>query len=180
MNPARQLQLLDAAPSAYADISECGTWRYTLGRPCGRASTASQIAVWVMLNPSTADAAANDPTIRKCVGFAERWGCASIHVVNLFALRATDPKRLGTHADPVGPWNDNELSVACWCARWGGGPLIAAWGAHRHPLLEQRVRLVRELAARHCVQLQCLGRSRDGSPRHPLMLPYATSLESWP
>jgi hypothetical protein len=93
-----------------------------------------------MLNPSTADAETNDPTnIRRCIRFAIDIGCGSLEVVNLFALRATDPRELARHPDAVGPQNERYLHDAAFRADW----LICAWGAHafamgqsgRHPSL---------------------------------------------
>src|SRR5437588_2477108 len=85
-----------------AVFSPDGRYRYLLTRRLGRSR---RVATFIMLNPSTADAINNDPTIRKCVGFARRWGCGLLQVVNLFALRATEPRVLRAAADPVGPEN---------------------------------------------------------------------------
>src|SRR3989449_11540410 len=104
-----------------ACFSRCGTYRYALWR---RWAAGPQV-LFVMLNPSTADAQRDDPTIRRCIGFARRWGCGGIEVVNLFALRATDPRRLRYTRDPVGPENVAHLARAAGRASLVG----AAWGA---------------------------------------------------
>ena len=119
--------------------------------------------VFVMLNPSTADALRNDPTLRRCAGFARREQCGGLVVVNLFALRATDPAALTKHPDPVGPDNDQILCAAAGC----GAPVIAAWGVHGE--LHGRERAVTRLLAP--AALHCLGRTAHGHPRHPLYLP---------
>ena len=136
--------------------------------------------LWVMLNPSTADAAADDPTIRKCVGFAKRWGCGSIDVVNLFAFRATDPRNLSKVDDPVGPRNAHTLRAALVADH---GVKIVAWGGSvkarqiRH-FLEGRVRRFREDVGH--LGFKCLGTTKFGQPRHPLMLAYVTPRIDWP
>ena len=148
-------------PASSATISDCGTYRYDLRRtwdevlrPC----------LFVMLNPSTADATADDPTIRRCVGFAKGWGCGGIVVVNLFALRATDPAQLKKVADPVGPLNDQFIR------KWGErcNPLVAAWGVHG--VYKARNVAVRRMFAAGRMALFHLGLTKDGHPKHPLYL----------
>lgn len=146
-----------AAPSAY---------RYALARPLGDGATVT----FVMLNPSTADATTDDPTIRRCIRFATTWGFGRLEVVNLYALRATDPAELWCAADPVGPDNDTHLARAMATADL----VVAAWGARRPPGHAERVDLVLGRASVHC-----LGRNRDGSPRHPLYVPAGTPPTPW-
>lgn len=169
------------AVTSTAWLSSCGTYRYALWRSW---YAFAPFATFIMLNPSTADAAVDDPTIRKCIGFARRWGCGGIRVVNLFAYRSTDPKALNGRrcADIDGPQNDEAIRFAFGCASGSDapGPCVAAWGAFKHPAIEGRARDIAELAADAEVELRCLGRSADGSPRHPLMLAYTTALEAWP
>src|SRR5262249_14212908 len=93
-----------------AVISDCGRYRYSLTRRWGDA--AEPRALFVMLNPSTADAEQDDPTIRRCIGFAKAWGMGSLEVVNLYALRATDPAALLSAPDPIGPKNDTMITSA--------------------------------------------------------------------
>jgi hypothetical protein len=129
---------------------------------------------FVMLNPSTADASHNDPTIRRCLAFARAWGGGSLEVVNLFAYQATQPKMLLTVANPVGQENDAYILQAA--AR--SSALIAAWGCYGH--YRGRDRAVVELLTMHGYTLSCLGCTQDGFPRHPLYLRKETSQYAFP
>lgn len=129
--------------------------------------------LWIMLNPSSADALDDDATIRKCMGFARRWGYGSITVVNLYALRSTDPKALEAHADPVGP--DNDEWICRLAARATG--IMAGWGASGPRGLKERA--VRVNAMLPNVEVCCIGRTRDGYPRHPSRPGYATPVEMY-
>lgn len=138
-----------------ATLSIDGTYRYSLTRkwnPLGPS------VCWVMLNPSTADADIDDPTIRRCIRFSQDWGYASMEVVNLFALRATNPKELLTHPQPIGEMNRYCVGRAMDRAT----RVVAAWGANkavsRNPL-------------RHDVEALnpfVLGVTKNLSPKHPL------------
>jgi hypothetical protein len=162
-----------------AVISGCGLYRYELRRTWDEQLPA---LVYVMLNPSTADAEADDPTIRKCVGFAKRMGYGGIVVVNLYAFRATDPRDLIDSREAgvaiIGPENDRRILDAMYAA----SAVVFAWGATqtgRPSDIAERVATVRGLAAvAHCKPL-CLARSKHGDPRHPLMLGYAATPEPW-
>lgn len=147
---------VSADPFAGAWISECGRYRYALWRFWDMGAEALPI---LMLNPSTADASKDDPTIRRCVGFAKREGYGGIVVVNLFGWRATDPKALPTEADAIGP--DNEAIVAAITQR---RPVLCAWGA----FADARARFVRNALESRGSTLLCLGKTKDGAPRHPL------------
>lgn len=155
---------------SFAHISDDGLYRYRLerlwddGRP---------IALFVMLNPSTADAMIDDPTIRRCIGFAKTYGMGGIEVVNLYALRATNPKHLWTASDPVGPLNDEIVEHALQMRARHGGLTVAAWGANAKP---DRVEWFRSVS----LGAHCLGSNKDGSPKHPLYLAAATALDPWP
>lgn len=140
-----------------AVISPCGQYRYMLGRRWG----AGPACVFVMLNPSTADAEQDDPTIRRCIGFAKREGCGGLVVVNLYAFRATDPKGLLTATDPVGSENDAYIAGALSMPE---RIVVAAWGAG------DRMRRAKTVLARHPGRFVCLGLSKDGHPRHPLYI----------
>jgi hypothetical protein len=175
---------LELVSESDAVLSECGTYRYRLWRHWG--DGACGLVTFVMLNPSTADGHIDDPTIRKCVGFARRWGRHGIRVVNLFALRSTDPRGLVTHADPVGPDNDTHLTAVIRQLRAHDEPehlIVCAWGscgtAAVKRLVAGRVKALAMDGALGDAPLMCLGRARDGSPRHPLMLAYNTRLEPW-
>lgn len=153
-----------------ADISPCGAYRYRLTRTWGDPDSANVLCV-VMLNPSTADALLDDPTIRRCISFAQREGCDGLEVLNAYALRATDPRALRGHPDPVGGLNDVHLQRA---ARHYPNVTVA-WGANIDPVREARVR--RLLACAPFVS--CWGTTKDGHPRHPLYLRSDAQLVAW-
>jgi hypothetical protein len=160
--------------SGSAIISDCGLYRYRLERH-GLAGAGA--VAWIMVNPSTADANADDATIRKVVGFTERLGGGWAIVGNKFAYRATDIKALRGVKDPRGPENDTHLEAIMHSA-----PIvIAAWGPLNKlpPHLRRRWRTIADLADRAGVKLMCFGTARDGQPRHPLMLAYDTPLTEW-
>lgn len=156
-----------------AVISGCGRYRYRLDRGGDGAAL-----MFVMVNPSTADAEQDDPTIRKCLGFAERNGFARVLVGNLFAFRATDVNKLRTALDPIGPENDIHLHTMLREANL----VIAAWGSlNKLPeILRRRWRDVVHLADRVPHQLKMIGACNDGHPRHPLMVGYDAKIEPWP
>lgn len=133
---------------------------------------------YVMLNPSTADGKQDDPTIRKCVGFAQKLGYARMYVVNLFSKRATDPIEL-RHG--VGRWMTNLMAIRTQLANADG--VVFAWGASvMQAPPDPRGRALRGLAGiveGQRIEPMCLGVSQSGHPRHPLMLPYATELAPW-
>jgi hypothetical protein len=119
--------------------------------------------VFCMLNPSTADHNADDPTIRRCIGFAMRENASSLVVINLYALRATDPNELTKHPEPVGPYNDSVIvDVARKYRR-----VVCAWGLHGKP---HRAAHVMRLFERYRVETLCLGTNAGGSPKHPLYI----------
>jgi hypothetical protein len=150
----------------FATVSACGRYRYTLRRKLG--GRPGRAVCFVMLNPSSADAEKDDPTIRKCLGFARRWGCAELVVVNLFAFRATRPRDLRAAADPVGRANRRHVRSAVGRAK--GGLVVCAWGTHG-AWRGQDVAVrgwIREAGAAPV----CLGQTKSGQPRHPLYVPY--------
>lgn len=142
-----------------AFFSDCRQYRYSLKIVWG----SQKLCAFIGVNPSTADQYRDDPTLRRCRGFAESWGCGGLIMLNLFALRSTDPRVMKWHDSPIGERNttrflSDQLSL---CA----GPHIAAWGNHgRH------MRRDREVSG--CIaNLLCLGTNEDGTPRHPLYIP---------
>lgn len=163
-------------PSSYARLSDCGTYRYTLGRRWTQDLSAGA-AVFVMLNPSTADAEVDDPTIRRCIGFAKALGCGGLHVVNLYAFRATKPADLWKAADPIGPDNDEVLRETFKAAGREARPVIAAWGANAAPLRAQFVTTIARAAG---ASLTALGVTKGGQPRHPLYVPATARPTSYP
>lgn len=148
-----------------ADLSACGRYRFRLWRSWEPALGA---VTFVMLNPSTADAHRDDPTIRKCIGYARAWGRGGIEVVNLFAWRATDPREvvraLRRRDDVVGPGNDEAILAAAQRARI----VVAAWGALDEA--SDRAEDVLRLLGGAGIAVHHLGLSKDGAPRHPLYL----------
>jgi hypothetical protein len=159
-------------PGSSAVLSDDGRYRYELRRRWGdRPGTIA----WIMLNPSTADASQNDPTIRRCIGFTAAWGYDSLCVVNLFALRATDPRELTKASDPIGPDNDD------WLYRRSGTigvpAVIAAWGARSLARDRARSLIERGVLPRH--GLSCVGATKDGHPAHPLFVPAGRQPAPW-
>jgi len=157
----------DAASEAV--YSACETYRYALTREWAAGSR----LLWVMLNPSTASESTNDPTVERCERRARALGFGGFRVVNLFALRATDPRALRAAADPVGPDNDTALSDG---VIWADA-VLCGWGGHG--ALHGRDRTV-------CTQLQQagkplwhLGLTQAGQPKHPLYLGYAVQPTVW-
>lgn len=153
-------------------LSEDGLYRYLLTRSWS--APGAPRAVFVMLNPSTADATQDDATIRRCVQFAKTWGMGGLTVVNLYALRATQPARLWQHADPVGPDNDRILTSTAVLAAEADFPIVGAWGANAKP-----ARVAAVLGLPGMGRLQCLGTTKAGQPRHPLYLSGGTPLQPW-
>jgi hypothetical protein len=156
---------LDGAEMS-AIISKCGQYRYSLRRRTKIEN--SKVMCFVMLNPSTADAEKDDATIRRCIGFAEREGCGVLQVVNLFAYRSTDPEKLGYVLDPVGPENSAHIEDAVANA----DIVVVAWGSNEH---------AKEIAQEFSRygSLHCLGKTKNGSPRHPLYVKGDQPLEVW-
>ena len=147
-----------------AVISDCGLYRYRLERRWQRPHC--DMLVWIMLNPSRADADIDDPTIRRCARFSQGWGYGGLIAVNLFALRSTDPSALLTATDPVGSENDEHIINACtefMPSEYGRRDIIAAWGAH--PFATARALHVLAMAT---TEAHCLGTTKEGHPRHPL------------
>jgi hypothetical protein len=147
-------------------------YRYALERSW---DLADKRAIFVGLNPSTADERVDDPTIRRCVGYAKRWGCGSMVIVNLFALRSTDPKGLTLAIDPVGP--DNAAHVARHIQRYARAFVVAAWGCIPPRVVPLAQLTIDEIKRRRGVRV--LGLNGDGSPKHPLYLPYDLGLSTW-
>jgi hypothetical protein len=149
------------------EFSPCRLYRYTLWREwddCGPLFTPKSIArsceylMVIGLNPSTADETKDDPTIRRCIGFAKKWGFGALCMTNLFAWRDTDPEKMKASVEPVGIENDQWLET---CAK-NAGMILAAWGNHGAYI--GRDKCVRGFLP----PLLCLGTNKDGSPKHPL------------
>jgi hypothetical protein len=166
--------------SGSAVFSPCGQYRYLLTRQLREQACDGQakIVTFIMLNPSTADATRNDPTIRKCIGFAHRWHCDTLQVLNIFAVRATLPREMKRAADPIGPdnleWFARALSTGTSTHYLVTHHLvICAWGVHGAHRGQDRA-ILRWLDAQGIAPF-ALGTTRHGHPRHPLYAPYSTS-----
>ena len=146
-------------------------YRYLLTRRWA----AGKSATFIMLNPSTADETVDDPTIRKCIGFASRWGCTAIYIANLFAYRTKDPRRLKKVSNPVGPENHKYLQSLLSIAKRDQLPIVVvAWGA-QGGLMGQDEAFIQMATA---VPLKALRLTKKGMPEHPLYVPYAAELVS--
>jgi hypothetical protein len=164
----REFQKGDAASAAV--YSDCERYRYALTRVWDGAAPR---LLFIMLNPSKATERANDPTVERCERRARVLGYGAMRVMNIFAWRETDPKKLRQAADPVGADNDSLLLAALIWADC----VIAGWGVHgahlgRGPQVET---LLRGAGA----DLFCLGLSKAGHPRHPLYIAYAKPPVPW-
>ncbi|MEI4488391.1 DUF1643 domain-containing protein [Frigidibacter sp. MR17.14] len=155
---------------SFALWSRCGRYRYLLLR---RWAPGPRLG-FVMLNPSRATEARNDPTIARCEARARAAGYGGLVITNLFALCATDPARLKRARGPVGRWNDAALDRAAAAAAL----TICAWGLHGTHRGRDRAVLARLLA--RGAPLAALGLTRDGHPRHPLYLPAAAGPQPFP
>lgn len=140
-------------------FSDGRLYRYTLWREWD-ANPDLGYAMFIGLNPSTADEVQNDPTVRRCIDFSKQWGYGALCMTNLFAFRATDPKDMKRCPKPVGDHNDHWLRE---CAR-EAKVVVAAWGNHGRYLGrdEEVISLID--------RLQCFGLTNDGCPKHPLYL----------
>lgn len=159
-------------------------YRYTLTR---NFITGEGTCVWIMLNPSTADAIHDDPTIRRCIDFTRRWGFHRMIVVNLYAARATDPKQLFEMGWPTGGMKNDD--IICDVVRTARR-VVCAWGAHgdHNGRGNQVVRMIARIFPldEKTPDLVCLGTNKGGSPKHPLYvkadtdpLPYTITDAYW-
>lgn len=152
-----------------AILSECGRYRYRLMRSWGGMFDGPRIVNFIMLNPSTADATADDPTVRRCVGFAKGWGFTGMVVTNLYAYRATDPAELWRADDPIGPENDWHLLDGA--TRHGDhevGLVVCAWGSHG--IRDARGLAVAMRLGKYGIKTHCLALTKGREPAHPLFL----------
>lgn len=151
-----------------AIISDDGTYRYRLWRMW---DAEKPTVAFIMLNPSTADETADDPTCRRCIEYGKSWGYGKLIIGNLFALRSTDPVNLRKHDAPIGPENDQHLKDICDEAE----KVIVAWGTDGS--LNGRGREVAQLLDEQ--ELYALNTTASGHPNHPLYQPKDATLEPW-
>lgn len=147
-----------------ASIDETGKYRYSLYRDWGLFGESNCQVAWIMLNPSTADAEQDDPTIRRCMRFSTLWGYDSLVVVNLYALRATNPKNLLLDHSPMGARNPDYIKMAIRESQL----VVAAWGAFKLGVPDALKPIL------HNTNLWCLGTTKMGSPKHPLYVKATT------
>jgi len=150
-----------------AVISDCGLYRYRLTRTWD--DSKPTVAV-IMLNPSTADATEDDPTIRRVLDYAKQWGYGTLAVGNLFALRTSDPNNIYKHESPVGPKNDEYLQKIVDEAEM----VVVAWGTGGS--IQCREQKVADLLD---VDFYALDTTKDGHPNHPLYQPKDAEPTLW-
>lgn len=169
-----QLSIMEPVGSAY--LSPCQRYRYTLTR---RWAPGGGTCAFIGLNPSTADATEDDNTILRCIDFAKRFGANELLMLNLFALRATDPADMKRARSPIGLENDAVLARECLALQENAGAntIICAWGADGVHL--DRARQVYEMLTQVTSKLFSLGTTKHGQPRHPLYLRKDTPLQPW-
>lgn len=144
-----------------ATFSPCRTWRYRLERRWADGDAVG----FILLNPSTADEHKDDPTIRRCIGYAKAWGFGGLVLGNIFALRSTDPAKLYTVDDPIGPDNNKWLrKIVGECAT-----VVCGWGAHGECAFrgQEVLGLIRSMGRAP----KALRVTKSGQPGHPLYLP---------
>ena len=152
----------------WAEFSDDRAYRYLLGR---KISNSNRRLLFIMLNPGTADEIHNDPTIRRCIGFAERWNFGVLEVANLFAFRTSYVTELRHAAEyPIGSGNDLWIRRALNSA----DRVVLAWGNHGSYL--GRSHQVRRIVI-ETTQPYHFGLNKTGEPKHPLYLPAATILK---
>lgn len=151
-----------------AIMSNCNDYRYALWRRWG---DKPGYALFVCLNPSIADHLNDDPTLRRLINFSASWGYDAVYVVNLFAYRATKARDMLTHDHPVGVKND--AVIKRFASR--ASVIVCAWGVDG----EHRSRDMEVVKLLHDYELQCMGLTKYGHPKHPLYLKNCTPLEPY-
>lgn len=144
-----------------AEFSKNRVFRYSLWRTFENAALDAPHAMFIGLNPSTADEIQDDPTVRRCINFARDWGYGGLYMMNAFAFRSTDPRGL-TGPDKIG--KENDFFIKKYAEK--SGLIVAAWGIHGN--LFDRGNQVLDLLNKFAVRV--LGQNKDGTPKHPLYL----------
>ena len=174
MSTEEHMSNMPPASAVYkdAELSRDRLFRYTLSRSWQTLLEANdEILLFILLNPSTADENLDDPTLRRGMGFAWRLGYGAVVFCNLFAFRTPSPAKLKMAIDPVGPLNDEHILQEAKEAH----TVVLAWGTHG--TYRDRDKEVLELLGDGA--LHCLGKTKNGHPRHPLYLPNNTELEEF-
>lgn len=155
-----------------ADLSDDGIYRWSLTRTWPHPGGALDWFIVIGLNPSTADAMQDDPTIRRCVDFADACGFGSLMMLNAYAFRATRPEDMFRAADPVGPRSDEYLRYQLASVPWA----VCAWGGD---LRADRAGAVLRMFRDVDCEPRVFGLTKDGAPRHPLYLPRSARPVPW-
>lgn len=142
-----------------ATFSPCRTYRYSLWRKWDWPGFKGQV-VFIGLNPSIADEVKPDPTIKRCMRFVQDWSYGELLMLNAYAFVATEPKDMKAASDPIGKGNDTAL----WLCTMHADLIVAAWG-----VLCDRAR-AKAVCERINRPIHCLGKTKDGFPKHPLYL----------
>ena len=158
-----------------ATFSPNRKYRYTLWRRRGPIPEIFDLgmAAFIGLNPSTAEEEINDPTVTRCINYAERWNCSGMIMLNLFAWRDTDPRGMKSVDEPIGALNDDAILSVCREA----GRVVCCWGNHGR-YKSRAFHVLRRLVAED-IPLWHLGRTKSGEPRHPLYLRADLEPERW-
>lgn len=141
-----------------SEFSSCLKYRWSLSRKWDNTKC---VCVFIGLNPSTADETVNDPTVNRCMNYAMSWGYGSLIMLNLFAYRSTDPKKLYIIDNPIGHCNLSTIISFCKNA----DIVIAAWGKHGKHLHADTDTLS---VLKNICDVYCLRINKDGTPIHPL------------
>lgn len=144
-------------------FSDDRIYRYVLWREWDMMN--SEYLMVIGVNPSTADETQDDPTIRKCIGFAKRWGFGALCMTNLFAFRATDVRKMKGYPKPIGGENDRWIASSARHA----GRIIAAWGVNGG-FMARDTEVLKLIDGVECLRL-----TKHGFPEHPLYVPYETT-----
>ena len=173
--PQLALFAADTSPRSAAEISLCGRYRFVLWRSWSNVGVPQKAVNFVMLNPSTADSTIDDPTIRRCIGYAKAWGYGGLIVTNLYPLRSTDPRALKTSEQPEGPLvgghlldrpfleNDMHIKGSARHAKL----VVCGWGNHgRGKAASRTLAMIRDVGKTP----HCLGITSLNEPSHPLYL----------
>lgn len=151
-------------------------YRYTLWRETGEQG--ESYVQFIGLNPSTADETVNDPTVKRCMGFAHDWGFRWMVMTNVFAYRATDPREMKAQSNPWGTCGEGDHGNLYWLQQCAAGAdlVVAVWGVHGSYLGGD----VSVRGALKDVSLRCFGKTKDGHPKHPLYLRRDSQLIDYP
>lgn len=150
--------------ATYGPLALDDPYRYHLWR---RVGPGARRVLFLLLNPSTATHMVDDPTIRRCAGYAQRWGFGVLEVANIFALRSTDPRALYRNDpgfDPVGAFNDAQILEAAGRCQF----TVCGWGTHG--AVRSRGHQVLGILRRAKIDRRCLKKTKHGDPAHPLYL----------